>query len=258
LTMRPSGPLPFSEVRSTPISAARRLASGEALTSPSSRRPSWPSWRGEAGLSGASRRGADFCAGSLSSTIVDGVSDSFGLAFAGSFGGGACLAGAGSGAWPPPSPILAIGEPILAGTPCSTRICSTPSDSASRSKVALSDSTSARTSPVLTSSPLFFFHSTIVPSSIVSESFGMFTSGIGTLPEGAAHEALDVLTGRDRGLLQRQAVRHRDLRATQAPDWRVEVVKAPLLYAGRDLGRDAVRRPTFFDHHAPARLAHRI
>src|SRR5438093_12017241 len=75
-----------------------------------------------------------------------------------------------------------MGAPILAGTPCSTRICSTPSDSASRSKVALSDSTSARTSPVLTSSPLFFFHSTIVPSSIVSESFGMFTSGIDLLP----------------------------------------------------------------------------
>src|SRR5437870_12607131 len=151
-----------------------------------------------------------------------------------------------------------MGAPILAGTPCSTRICSTPSDSASRSKVALSDSTSARTSPVLTSSPLFFFHSTIVPSSIVSESFGMFTSGIGTLREGAAHEALDVLTGRDRGLLQRQAVGHRDLGAAQAPDRRVEVVKAPLLYAGRDLGRDAVRRPALFDHHAAARLAHRI
>ncbi len=57
-------------------------------------------------------------------------------------------------------------------------ISSVPSDSASRSKVALSDSTSASTSPLCTSSPLDFFHSTIVPSSIVSESFGIFTSDI--------------------------------------------------------------------------------
>ena len=51
-----------------------------------------------------------------------------------------------------------------------------PSASASRSNVALSDSTSASTSPLCTSSPLAFFHSTIVPSSMVSESFGMLTS----------------------------------------------------------------------------------
>src|SRR5205823_1585894 len=68
------------------------------------------------------------------------------------------LAGAGSDlACAPASPILAMGAPILAGTPCSTRICRTPSDSASRSNVALSDSTSASTSPAFTWSPLFFF-----------------------------------------------------------------------------------------------------
>src|SRR2546426_11221528 len=246
LTMRPSGPLPFSEARSTPISSAIRRARGEALISRPSCCPSWVCCLAGAGFSfGASGGGADFWAGVGFSAEVGGVSGSLRVGFWG-------------GASAPASPMRAMGAPILAGTPWSTRICSTPSASASRSNVALSDSTSASPSPVLTSSPLFFFHSTIVPSSIVSESFGMFTSGIGTFPEGAAHEALDVLTGRDRRLLQRQAVGHRDLGAAQAPDRRVEVVKAPLLYAGRDLGRDAVRRPALFDHHAAARLAHLI
>src|SRR5438067_13223981 len=143
--------------------------------------------------------------------------------------------------------MRAMRAPILAGTPWSTRICRTPSASASRSNVALSDSTSARTSPVFTSSPLFFFHSTTVPSSIVSESFGMFTSGIGLLAQRDAHQTLDVLRRRDRGLLQRQAVRHRHLRAAQAADRSVQVVEASLLHPGRDLRADPVRRPAFLD-----------
>src|ERR1700692_2532948 len=124
-----------------------------------------------------------------------------------------------------------MGAPILAGTPCSTRIESTPPLSASRLNVALSDSTSASTSPCFTSSPVFFFHSTIVPSSIVSESFGMFTSGIDLLPHDGADKLLDVFAGGDGGLLERKAVGHRYLRATQAPDRRVEVVEASLLHA---------------------------
>src|SRR5207245_4841499 len=138
-----------------------------------------------------------------------------------------------------PSPMRAMGAPILAGTPWSTRICSTPSDSASRSNVALSDSTSARTSPVFTWSPLFFFHSTIVPSSIVSESFGMLISGIGFPSEGDAYEPFDVLARGDRGLLQRHAVRHWHLRAAQTAYGRVEVVEAALLHPRRKLGGDA-------------------
>src|SRR6202140_4876005 len=102
-----------------------------------------------------------------------------------------------------------MGAPILAGTPCSTRIESTPPLSASRSNVALSDSTSASTSPCFTSSPVFFFHSTIVPSSIVSESLGMLTSGIGLLPYYGADELLDVFAGGDGGLFEGQAVGHR-------------------------------------------------
>src|SRR5207253_2266403 len=152
-----------------------------------------------------------------------------------------------------PSPMRAMGAPILAGTPCSTRICRTPSDSASRSKVALSDSTSATTSPAFTSSPLFFFHSTIVPSSIVSESLGMLISGIGLASDGVAHQALDVFAGRDRRLLERQAVGHRNLGAAEPPDRGVEIVEAPLLHAGRQLRRHAVGRPAFLDHDAAAR-----
>src|ERR1700730_5720835 len=134
---------------------------------------------------------------------------------------------------------------------------STPSASDSRSNVALSDSTSAITSPFLTASPLFFFHSTTVPSSIVSESFGIFTSGIGSPSTNhLARELLDVLAGRDRRLLERQAVWHRHLRAAQPADRRVQVVETPLLHAGRDLGRDPVCRPAFFDDEAPGCAAH--
>src|SRR6184192_1252687 len=94
-----------------------------------------------------------------------------------------------------------MGAPILAGTPFSTRISSLPSSSASRSNVALSDSTSARTSPLWTSSPLDFFHSTIVPSSMVSESLGIFTSGIYLAPE---REQRRLPRGLPRGRLRRR------------------------------------------------------
>src|SRR5260370_30725826 len=116
---------------------------------------------------------------------------------------------------------------------------STPSDSDSRSNVALSDSTSAITSPFLTGSPLFFFHSTIVPSSIVSESFGMLTSDIERLP--AHHQSrqlLDVFARRDRSLLKREAVRHWHLRAAQPADRGVETIGPPSLHDRRDRRRD--------------------
>ena len=54
----------------------------------------------------------------------------------------------------------------------------TPSSYASSSMLALSVSTSARMSPIATRSPGFFSQRRIFPSSIVSESFGMLTSGI--------------------------------------------------------------------------------
>src|SRR3989475_9723077 len=134
-----------------------------------------------------------------------------------------------------------------------------PSDSDSRSKVAFSDSPSAITSPFLTTSPLFFFHSPTVPSSIVSESFGMLTSGIGLLPaDHLARELLDVLARRDGRLLQGQAVRHRHLGAAQPADGRVQVVETSLLDPGGDLRGDAIRPPALLDHEAPARAANRL
>src|SRR5260370_18727227 len=124
--------------------------------------------------------------------------------------------------------MRAIGAPIFAGTPCSTRIDSTPAVSASRSNVALSDSTSARTSPCFTSSPVFFFHSTMVPSSIVSESFGIFTSGIVLLPYDGADELLDVFARRDGPLLDPQPVGHRHLRTPHPSNPRSALVRPPL------------------------------
>src|SRR5260370_36073451 len=125
---------------------------------------------------------------------------------------------------------------------------SVPAASDSRSNVGLSDSTSAIASPFLTGSPLFFFHSTIVPSSIVSESFGMLISAIERLPaDHLSGQLLDVLAGRDRRLLERQAVRHRHLRAAEPSDRGVQVVEAALLPACGDLGPDAIRRPALLD-----------
>src|SRR5438445_984004 len=232
LTMRPSGPLPWMLARLTPSSDASRLARGDALTSPAA--PSLPlvarAGSGAAGFGAGGGGGGAFSA--------------FGASFDAGFAAGEV------------SPIRAIGAPILAGTPCSTRMFNTPSASDSRSKVALSDSTSAITSPFLTGSPLFFFHSTTVPSSIVSESFGMFMSGIDVFPtDHLARQLLDVLAGRNRRLLKRQAVRHRHLRAAQPAYRGVQVVEAALLHPGRNLRGHAIRRPAFLDDHAPAGAA---
>src|SRR5713226_334634 len=246
-TMRPSGPLPVTLARLTPSSAASRLASGEARTSTASTAP-FPSWVDGAGCAAAGGRGAGASEGAA-----------FGFsALAACFGGSSLGAGFAAGA-SPAAPIRAIGAPILAGTPCWTMMSSTPSASDSRSNVALSDSTSAITSPFLTGSPLFFFHSTIVPSSIVSESFGMFMSAIEALPaDDLARELLDVLAGRDRRLLERQAVWHWHLRTAEAADRRVQIIEASLLNAGGDLGGHTVRRPTLLDYQAPARAANRF
>src|SRR3984893_10571471 len=171
-------------------------------------------------------------------------------------GGASFAAGLAAGA-SPPAPMRAIGAPILAGTPCSTMMLRTPSSSDSRSNVALSDSTSAITSPFLTMSPLFFFHSTMVPSSIVSESFGIFMSDIEGFPaDHLAGQLLDVLARRDRRLLEWEAIRHRHLGAAQAPNRRVQVVEASLLHAGGDLGGHPVRGPALPDHEAAGGAAH--
>src|SRR6266849_2979273 len=250
-TMRPSGPLPWTAARLTPSSAARRLASGDARTSAATAAPLPGLPRGApAAPPGAAGVGSGGLggAGALTSCSAFGVSAL----------GASSAAGLAAGV-SPAAPTRAIGAPILAGTPCWTMMSSTPSDSDSRSNVALSDSTSAITSPFLTTSPLFFFHSTTVPSSIVSESLGMLISAIERLPtHDLARQLLYVLAGRDGRLLERQAVRHRNLRAAQPADRGVQVVEAALLHAGGKLGGHAVHRPTFLDHEAPARPADRL
>src|ERR1700674_2172886 len=276
-TMRPSGPVPLIVARSTPSSAARRLASGEALTAAPPAAPSLLRATGGTTTAGFADGGgsAPVSAGTASaasagSVAASGVSvSSTGSAFAfastaSAFGFSGFAPSAFAALAPSPAaPMLAIGAPILAGTPLGTMIFRTPSASASRSNVALSDSTSARTSPLWTSSPSFFFHSRTVPSSIVSESFGMLTSAIGFSsigfsPNNPARHPLDVLAGRNRRLFERQAVRHRDLRAAQPENRRVEVVEAPLLHARRDLGGDPIRRPSLFHDKAASRSSHRF
>src|SRR5487761_821985 len=266
LTIRPSGPLPLRLASSTPSSAARRLASGEALMAPP------PASASLSGAGVALALGAFVSAGSTSATGASSagpsaVAVSARSSVAASAGAGSALALVGlaalaasalAGLASLAAPMVAIGAPILAGTPFSTLIDSTPSSSASRSKVALSDSTSARTSPLWTSSPSFFFHSRTVPSSIVSDSFGMLTSGIGFSPHDLPGHSLDVFAGRDGGLLKGQAVRHWHLRAAQPPDGGIQVVEAALLHSSGDLRGDAVGRPAFFDDKASRGSLHRF
>src|SRR5260370_13056869 len=238
LTIRPSGPVPWMVARLTPSSEASPRARGDAFTSTVDA-PSLP-FVARAG-SGAAGLGAGGAGGGA---VFSDFGASFGVSFVADLRGAV-------------SPMRAIGAPILAGTPCSTRMFKTPSASDSRSNVALSDSTSAITSPFLTGSPVFFFHSTIVPSSIVSESFAMLMSGIELLPaDHFARQPLDVLAGRDRRLLERQAVRHRHLRTSQPPDRSVHVFAAPLLHPTLDLRGHAICRPALLDHHATAPAPH--
>src|ERR1700674_1791310 len=279
-TIRPSGPEPFTPAGPRPSSAASRFASGDALTATPSEAPSLPRTAGAAlvlGGGGASGSSGSASAGTVSETgssasgdsAVVASSSATGSAGAGSdfdsvaslfvFSGFAPSGFAGlAGAVPPAGPMVAIAAPILAGTPFSTRIERTPSSSASRSNVALSDSTSARTSPLCTSSPSFFFHSRMVPSSIVSDSLGMLTSAIGFSPNDATCQSLDVFTGRDRGLLEWKAVRHGHLGAAEPQDRCVKVVEAAFLHSRGDLGGDTVCRPALFDHQAASRPPHRL
>src|SRR5215470_6528603 len=104
------------------------------------------------------------------------------------------------------------------------------------SKLALSDSISARTSPLWTFSPSRFFHSRTVPSSIVSESLGMLTSDIplasssdcghsGAFADDPQRFPHDVVDGWDGRPLELFVVGHRHLRSTQPADRSVEIVE---------------------------------
>jgi hypothetical protein len=85
----------------------------------------------------------------------------------------------------PGSAMTPISDPTGAFPPAWTRIFwRMPGPSASISMLALSVSISARTSPTFTASPSLFVHLTIVPSSMVGDSFASTTLVIiGGTPE---------------------------------------------------------------------------
>src|SRR5438132_314503 len=201
-TTRPSGPVPVTAPRSTPISSASRLASGEALIS----RAPWPS---ESGARGRSAAGAAVFLGS-------GAGE----------GGGGCS-----------------GASFPAGC------------SALSAFVSAFGSTFGSASGSAFGSAFF--------SALGFGAFGAkgaeFGSGIDfSLADRAPDQALDVLAGRYRSLLQGQAVGHRHLRAAESQDRGVEVVEAALLDARGQLSGDSISRPALFDDHRPRRAPDRF
>src|SRR5687767_3256674 len=136
----------------------------------------------------------------------------------------------------PASAITPMSDPTGAFPPAGTRIFrSTPAPMASISMLALSVSISASTSPTLTASPSFLFHLTMVPSSMVGESFASTTlvtvmvipSAVEDLSHGLHHP---VGLGHE-GLLQRLGVRHGHVGGGHADDGGVQGVEALPLHA---------------------------
>jgi hypothetical protein len=154
LMIRPPGPLPRSEARSTPSSSAMRRATG--LT----RSLRWGSGVG-VGAGAGSGVGAAAC-----SEGADAEAALVGAAAGVPFATVAVSS--------PFSAISAIGVPTFTCCPASTRIFATvPSSKHCISIVALSVSMSASTSPERTASPSFTFHLMTVPASMVSERRGI-------------------------------------------------------------------------------------
>ncbi len=152
LTMRPFGPEPLTPARSTPLSAAIRLASGLATT----RSP--------------------FAAGAAAGAATGpGAATGTGAAVADGAGSAALAAGTGALASSSSPAIVAITVPTFTPSlPSATSIDTTvPSSTASNSIVALSVSISAMMSPDKTLSPTLISHFASVPSSIVGERAGI-------------------------------------------------------------------------------------
>src|SRR5690349_708412 len=110
------------------------------------------------------------------------------------------------------------------------------------SMAALSVSITASTSPLRTWSPSCLTHWLRTPSSMVSDSRGMNTSGI-SAPEDLADDPGDHPGVRQGGKLERFGVRQRHLGGGDPPDRGVEVVERALLYRRGDLRADAVAEP---------------
>src|SRR5213080_3594229 len=283
-TIRPPGPVPVSEARSIWCSRARRRARGEAFTCSASSASAAASGR----RTTVGRHDSRAASGRPSPRAApEGTSAGRGAGLAGS---GFLRLSAGGAGRDAPFPCsadarTAMTAPTGALSPSFTRTSErTPSSKASSSMFALSVSTSASTSPIATLSPGCFSQRRIFPSSIVSESFGMVTSGIdasgrdgsrsyGALarapgrrrtnrrllePEEPAHGSDDAIRRRDHEGLQVGRVWHRHVDARQTVGRRVELVER-LAHDERDhLRGHTGKRPAFLDDEAATRASHGV
>src|SRR6201993_652910 len=126
--------------------------------------------------------------------------------------------------------------------------------------VALSVSTSARTSPTATLSPTFLTHRSRVPSVIVSLSFGI------SIVIGMARGGLgktknffdDALRIRELAFLKGRAVDRRGVERGNAADWCIKVVKGLFLNGGNQLSADTAKRFALFNDHRTMCFTNRI
>src|SRR5690349_1790200 len=164
--MRPPGPDPVTDDKSTPCSRAMLRASGD--------------------VSSGAAVDADGTSGGPASGLTGGWPDVGVTSAAG--GGDTVVAAGGVVGWTSAAvPITAIGVPMGTVVPSGTSTwASTPDSYASSSMTALSVSISARTSPLPTGSPSCLTHRLRMPSSMVSDRRGMITSGMAGLLAGEA------------------------------------------------------------------------
>src|SRR6202007_2520579 len=134
------------------------------------------------------------------------------------------------------------------------------SSKASISMVALSVSTSARTSPTATLSPSFLTQRSRVPSVIVSLSLGI-SIVIGMAGGGLGKTKNffdDALRIRELAFLKGRAVDGRGVDRGYATDWCIKVVKSLFLNGGNQLSADAAKRFALFNDHRAMCFTNRI
>src|SRR6266480_2554808 len=165
---RPPLPDAGTRVGSRSCSARRRRTAGL----------SGPTARAAEGVASASA-GASCAAGAAGAGFGAGSGAAGGGFTAGSGGAGAGFAAAGAAARAPPSSSMrATSSPTTTFSPAGFTMRSTPARSAGSSMLALSVSSSSRTSSGLTASPSCFAQRTMTPSVTDSPSVGMRTSKV--------------------------------------------------------------------------------
>src|SRR6476620_11683759 len=156
--------------------------------------------------------------------------------------------------------ITAISVPTGEASPSlARRFPSIPSPRATRSMIALSVSTSARTSPDFTASPSFLSHFVRRPSSIVGESASITT--LVAISSGEVHDFLyrgDCFRGIGlRCSLEILCVRHRNIFLMHAQHRRVEIVETFALDEIHRLRANAAYLPAFLENYSAIRLTDR-